>query len=172
MGPKRDGATHRRNPRPEDHSPVISAADIFCMAIAAGLMLLEAHRGVVPALISFAGVLLGLVLTRTFYVSLTDHMQPSSAYMLLLGATILIIAIFSTIVTRRLKMHVTEIEAAIGATLGLGTALFLSYGFIEWLAIRYGIGTPLVKNSLLFWAMNEAAGFHEVAAFFHKLTGR
>ena len=135
-------------------------------------MVLEAHRGVIPALVTFIGILVGLVLTRVFYVPLSEHMRPSGAYMLLLGSTIVLILVLSMVIARRLRVHVTEVEAAIAAALGLGTAMLISYGFFEWLSIRYGGGSMLVTNSLLYWAMSEAAGVREVANFFHKLTGR
>jgi hypothetical protein len=151
---------------------VISPADIFCLAIIAGLMLLEAHRGIIPALIDFLGVLLGLVLTRWFYVSLSDQMRPSGSYMLLLGAAILITAIISIMVSRRLRINVTEVEAAIAAGLGLCTAILISYAFFEWVTIRYGAGDLMVKNSVLHWAISEASGLREIADFFRSLTGK
>lgn len=163
---------HRRATHSEDRQPVISPADIFCLAIAAGLMLLEANRGIVPAAIDFLGVLIGLILARLFYVALTDQMQPSSAYLLLVAGVILLTALLSIIVSRRLEINVTEVEAAIGAALGLGTALTISFALFEWLSIRYGVGTPLVKNSLLYWAMSEAAGVRVVAEFFGRLLGK
>ncbi len=135
-------------------------------------MYLEAHRGIIPALISFVGILVGLIVTRMAYIPLSEQMRPSDAYMLLMLAVILIIAIFSIVVSRRLRMHVTEVEAAIGALLGLGTGMLLAYALFEWLAIRYGGGTPLVKNSLLYWSMTEFAGIREIVQFFRKLTGR
>lgn len=151
---------------------MISAADIFCLAVTAGLMFLEAHRGIIPALITFIGILVGLVATRIAYVPLSEQMRPSDAYMLLMLVTILLIALVSVIVTRRLKINVTEVEAAIGALLGLGTGLLFSYALFEWLSIRYGAGTPLVKSSLLYWAISESAGLREIGDFFRKLTGR
>ncbi len=151
---------------------MISPVDIFCLAIAAGLMTLEAHRGIIPALISFIGVLIGLILTRIFYIPLSEHMRPSSAYMLLCGAVVILIAIISMIVSKRLKMKVTEVEAAIGASLGLGTALILSYALFEWLSIRYGGGSTFINDSLLYWSITESGGVREIVQFFRTLTGR
>jgi len=151
---------------------VISPADVFCLAIATGLMFLEAHRGVVPALVDFLGILAGLVLTRWLYVRLSDHMLPSAAYMLLFAGCMLLIAIISLVITRRLQIRVTEVEAAIAAGLGLGTALMISYALFEWLSIRYGAGDPLVSNSLLNWAMSENAAIREIGEFFGHFVGK
>ena len=125
------------------------------MAIATGLMFLEAHRGIIPSLIDFLGILFGLMLTRWLYVPLAAHMQASAGYLLLFGAAIVLTALLSVIITRRFRINVTAVEAAIGASLGLGTALLMSYALFEWLSIRYGTGDPLVSNSLLNWAMTE-----------------
>ncbi len=151
---------------------MISPADIFCLSIIAGLILIEAHRGIIPALIGFLGILGGLILTRIAYVPLSEYMLASGAYMLLMGVLTLLTAVVSTVVFKRLRMHVTEVEAAIGAIIGLGTGLLLSYAFFEWLTIRYGGASSLIRNSLLYWAMMEFAGLREVADFFRKLTGR
>lgn len=134
-------------------------------------MFLEAHRGIIPALLGFLGMLFALFLTRLLYIPLSEYMQPSAAYMLLVGAAIVLIGIITTVVNRRLKMKVTAIEAAVGATLGFGTGVLISFAFFEWLAIRYGAGSVLVKNSLLYWAMMEFQGLRTIADFFRSLTG-
>lgn len=151
---------------------MISPADIFCLVIVAGLMVLEANRGIIPALIDFLGILIAVVLTRELYVPLSEYMLPSGAYMLLMGGLTLITVIFSTYVGRRLEISVTEIEAAIAAALGLSAGMLLSYAFFQWLTIRYGGGTLLVSNSLLYWAMTKFAGLRAVVDFFHQLLGR
>jgi hypothetical protein len=142
------------------------------MAIAAGIMFLEGNRGIIPALIDFIGILLGLIVTRIVYVPLSEHMLASTAYILLFLAVIIATAFLSVVITRRLRIHVTPVEAAIGASLGLGTALLISYALFEWLAIRYGIGYPLVSNSLLNWAMNEFAALRELSEFFGHFLGK
>lgn len=151
---------------------MISPADIFCLAIATGLMFLEAHRGVIPSLIDFLGILTGLVLTRWLYPTLTEHMLASTAYMLLILAVIVLTAAFSFYISRRFRINVTEVEAAIGASLGLGTALLLSYALFEWLAVRYGPGTPMVTDSILNWAMTEFTAVREIAEFFGHFVGK
>lgn len=163
---------HGRRICPEDRHPVISPADIFVLAVAAGLMALEANRGVIPALVGFLGILSGLIGTRLLYVPLSEYMRPSGAYLLLIGATIVLTAIATTVITKRLKMSVSDVEAAIGATLGLGTGLLLGYALFDWLTIRYGAGYTLVHNSLIHWAMTEAAGARELADFVDRITGR
>lgn len=150
---------------------MISPADIFCLAIVAGLMVLEAHRGITPALIGFLGILVGVIVTRLAYVPLSEYMQPSGAYLLLMGVMIVLTAVMSTVVFRRLRVHVTEIEAAVGCILGLGTGLLLSYAFFEWLTVRYGGGHLFITNSFLYWSMMEFAGLREVAGFFRRLSG-
>ncbi|MFW6156899.1 MAG: hypothetical protein ACOC7J_06245 [Armatimonadota bacterium] len=154
---------------------MISPADIFCLAIIAGLMVLEGHRGIVPALVDFVCVLVGLILTRLAYVPLSeyaDYMQPSLAYMVLFGLTIVLTATLSIFISSRLHVNVTPTEAAVGAALGLGAAVVVSSAFLDWLIIRYGSGHPLARHSVLLWAMTESAGVREVADFFRRLTGK
>ena len=151
---------------------MISPIDIFCLAVIAGLMVLEGYRGIVPSLVDFVCVLVGVILARIFYVPLSEHMQPSSAYLLIVGVLVILTALLSIFVTRRLKVQVTPVEAAIGGALGLGTALLLSHALFQWIIIRYGGGAGVVKGSLLYWAMSELSGIREVVGFLRKLTGK
>jgi phosphate/sulfate permease len=150
---------------------VISPADIFVLAVAAGLMTLEAHRGILPALVGFSVLLFGIIGTRFLYVPLSEYMRPSGAYLLLIIAVIVLAAIASTIVTKRLKINVSHVEAAIGATIGLGTGLLLGFALFDWLTIRYGPGTILIKDSLIYWALVKSEGIREITDFYRRLTG-
>jgi len=151
---------------------VISPVDVLCLAIWAGLIFLEGQRGIIPALADFLCVLVGLVLVRIGYVPLSENMRPSAAYLLLLCAVVVLTAILSIYLSRRLKVQVTAVEAAIGGALGLSTGVLLSYAIFEWLTIRYGGGSSIVSNSLLHWAISELSGLHALADFYRKLTGK
>jgi len=151
---------------------VISPVDILCLAIWAGVMFLEGQRGIVPAVVDFLCLLVGLVLIRIGYVPLSEHMRPSASYLLLLCVAVLLTAILSIFLSRRLRVNVTPVEAAIGAILGLSSGMLLSYAIFEWIAIRYGSGSSLISNSLLHWAISEASGLHALGDFFRQLTGK
>ncbi|NLO06062.1 MAG: hypothetical protein GX131_09585 [candidate division WS1 bacterium] len=151
---------------------MISPADVLCIALAVGMVALEGSRGVIPALVDFAAILLGVTLIGWGYIPLSDQMQPSTACGLLLLGVVLATAFLSIFISHRLKVHVTAIESAVGAVLGLLTATFLSYAFIKWLTIRYGLGALIVKNSILYWAIVESAGLRELAQFMRTLMGR
>jgi len=151
---------------------VISPVDILCIALWAGLMFLESRRGIIPGLADFLCVLFGVILIGYAYVPLSEHMRPSAAYLLLLAALLLLTAIGAIVVSRRFHAEVTAVEAAVGALLGLGSGIALTYALFEWLKIRYGGATPLISDSLLHWAMSELTGFRVLMEFYEKLTGK
>ncbi|MFW5867846.1 MAG: hypothetical protein ACOCX2_08525 [Armatimonadota bacterium] len=151
---------------------MISPADIFCLALIGGLMVLEGNRGVVPALVDFLCVLVTIILARSFYVPLSENMQPSMAYTLILGISLALTVLLSVYVSKRLNVDVTPVEAAIGAGFGISTAVLLSIALFDWLSIRYGGGVSLLHDSLIYWAVTEFAGLREVIDFFGRLTGR
>jgi len=151
---------------------VISPVDILCLAIWAGLMFLEGQRGVIPAVVDFSCVLVSLILIRIGYVPLSEYMRPSAAYLLLLCVAIVLTAILTIYLSRRLRVNVTPVEAAIGAILGLGSGMLLSYAIFQWIAIRYGGGSALVSTSLLHCAIFEFSGLHALVDFYRQLTGK
>lgn len=151
---------------------MISPADVLCLALCVGLIALEGNRGIILALIDFACVLIGVIAINLAYVPLADHMRPSNAYLTLLISVVAITALLSIVVSRRLKVHVTAFEAAVGAILGLGSAVVLSYAFFEWLGIRYGTGAPIVRNSIVCWLVFDYSGFREFGEFIRALRGK
>ena len=151
---------------------MISPVDVLCVAIMMALVALEGNRGVVPAAVDFICILLGVILIRMAYVPLSDYMRPSSAYLLLLIALVVLAALLSIYVSRRLNISITAFEAAIGALLGLGTAMFLCHAIFQWISIRYGSASPLIQNSVLGWMVLDFAGFQEFVNYLRTLTGR
>lgn len=151
---------------------MISPADVLCIALIIGLVALESNRGIVPAVIDFACVLIGIFIVRMASVPLAEYLRPSTAYLVLLLSVVGLTALLSIFVSRRLKVHVTAFEATIGAILGLAIGMVLSYAILEWLGIRYGTGAPIVRNSILSWLVFDYAGFHEFREFMRTLMGR
>ncbi len=152
--------------------PMVSAADVFCLAIFIGMVALEGNRGIIPALVDFVCVLVGLIGVRTALLPLSQHLQPSNAYLLLVGLLVVITALISIYVSRRLRIHVTAWESAVGVLFGLCTAALLSFTFFEWLAIRYGSSAHIIRDSILSWVLLEWTGFEEFTKFLHTLMGR
>jgi phosphate/sulfate permease len=151
---------------------VISPVDILCLAIWAGLMFLESRRGIIPALADFLCLLVGVILIGYGYLPLSEHMRPSGAYLLLMAVLLLLTAGVAIFISRKYHAEVSAVEAAVGAALGLGSSIVLTYALFEWLEIRYGAGTLLIKNSLLHWAMSEMSGLRVLSEFYGKLTGK
>lgn len=151
---------------------MISPVDVLCLAVIVGLIALECNRGIVPAVVDLACLAGGLVVVRVAYVPLSEHMLPSTAYLVALIAVVVFIAILSILVTRRLNINVTPLEATAGAVLGLLSGLILSWAILEWLVIRYGSGAPIVRESLFSWLFFDLAGFREFAGFVQTLMGR
>jgi len=152
---------------------MITPIDVLCLAMFAGLMALEGNRGIIPALVDLLCVF-GIAFAGGYgYAPLTAYIeQPSHAYLVIVAGLLLLTAILSIYISRRLKVHVTVLEATIGAVLGLFTAAIITYMLFEWLTIRYGAGATIVSNSLMAWQLHDFAGYHAIAKFFRTLAGR
>ncbi len=152
---------------------MVTPIDVLCLAMFAGLMALEGNRGIIPALVDLLCVF-GIVFAAAYgYTPLTAYIeQPSQAYLVIAAGLLLLTAILSICISRRLKVQVTPLEAAIGAVLGMFTATVITYMLFEWLTIRYGAGSTIVRNSLMAWQLHDFAGYHTIAKFFRTLAGR
>ncbi|MEA3403445.1 MAG: hypothetical protein U9R79_19540 [Armatimonadota bacterium] len=152
---------------------MVSPVDVLCLVMFVGLMALEGRRGIIPALVDFLCILLGLIGIRLAYMPFSEQVGPPSFAYLLLAIVVLVltagIAVFMSV---RLKVNVTATEAAVGAFLGLCTAAVISYGFFEYLAIRYGAHAPIITDSVLSWQLYEFRGYQAFVDFMRTLMGR
>jgi len=152
---------------------MITPIDVLCLAMFAGLMALEGSRGIIPALVDLVCVF-GIAFAGAYgYAPLTAYIeQPSQAYLAIVGGLLLLTAILSIYISRRLKVQVTALEATIGAVLGMLAAALITYMLFEWLTIRYGAAAAIVSNSLMAWQLHDFAGYHALANFFRTLAGK
>ncbi|MGC9319444.1 MAG: hypothetical protein ACP5KN_15530 [Armatimonadota bacterium] len=152
---------------------MVSPVDVLCLVLFVGLMALEGSRGVIPALIDFLCILLGLIGIQLAYIPFSEQIGPPSFAYLILGiAVLLVTAGVALFMSARFKVDVTAAEAAVGAFLGLCTAAVISYGLFEYLAIRYGAHASIIKDSVLSWQLYEFNGYHAFVNFMRTLMGR
>ncbi len=151
---------------------MISPADVLMVAVCIGLIALEGNRGITPALADFLCVLTGSIIIRYAYVPLSENMRPSDAYLLLFLTVIVLTAVLSIYISTRLKVSTSGLEAGVGAVLGLGSGLILSYTFLQWLVIRYGMAAPIVRDSIVSWLLFDYTGFNELRQFLQTLMCR
>ena len=85
---------------------------------------------------------------------------PSWSFLLLVGVMLGLTALLGSFVSRRLKVQVTPLEATIGALIGLVSAAVLSFILFDWLAVRYGPGAAILKDSVMAWQLHDFAGYH------------
>ncbi len=152
---------------------MITPIDVLCLAIFAGLMALEGNRGVIVGLADLLCVF-GIAFAGAYgYRPLTAYIgQPSQAYLVIVGGLLLLTAIISIFVSRRLRVQVTAAEATFGALLGMVAAAIITYMLFEWLSIRYGANSAIVSDSVVAWQLHDFAGYHSLANFFRTLAGR
>ncbi len=151
----------------------ITPVDVLCLAIFVGMVALEGYRGIIPALVDFLCLLGVAFAVRSLYVPLSPQVgQPSTAFLLLACVLLGLTAILSIFVSRRLEVHVTALEATVGAVLGLCSAAVLSFILFEWLGIRYGTSARILKDSVLAWQLHEFAGLRAFVDFLRILQGK
>ncbi|MGD9495030.1 MAG: hypothetical protein AB7Y46_01845, partial [Armatimonadota bacterium] len=98
--------------------------------------------------------------------------RSSTSFLIIVAVMLALTAILSIFVSRRLKVHVTALEATIGAVLGLLSAGVFCYILFEWLSIYYGSNAAILKDSVLAWQLHEFAGIHALMDFVRTLQGR
>jgi len=152
---------------------ILTPIDVLCLAIFVGMVALEGYRGIIPALVDFLCLLGVAFAVRSLYVPLSPHVgQPSTAFLLLACVFLGLTAVLSIFVSRRLEVHITALEATVGAVLGLFSAAVLSFTMFEWLGIRYGANASILKDSVLAWQLHEFAGLHAFMDFLRTLQGK
>ncbi len=152
---------------------MITPIDIFCLAIAVALIVIEAQRGVWLALLDFGGALGAILLAGYTYRSLGPWIPTaSSAYFVVLVVALVAVIGLSAFVSSRSNEQVRTWECFGGAFLGLGAAVTLSYGVFRFITMKYGAGAPFVSDSLLAYMLAKDGVVHEWTTFMRLLTGR
>ena len=148
-------------------------ADVVCIFVFLAMVLVEGQRGVLLALVDFAGVLAGVVLVRALYVPLSAHLgSPSIAYLVLLFVALLLVIIGGVWLAKATKMQISGAEAAAGALLGICTAVILCFAFFDLLTIRYGSGAAILSKSLLRSQIYDLTGFRAFIEFARTFAGK
>ena len=152
---------------------MVSTADVVCVLILLGMILLEGQRGVVLGLVDFVAVL-GVVLgVRQAYAPLSGYFgSPSMAYLVLLVVGLLLAAVLSAYVTKVTHFDVSGVDAAGGALLGVCSAVVLCLALFELMNIRYGAGAAIITRSLVHSEIYERTGFKAFGEFLRTLMGR
>lgn len=152
---------------------MISAIDILCIAIAVGLIVVEGQRGLVLSLVDLAGILVAVVIGGFTYRWLHPYVGTySTAYLICVGLPLAGVVTLGVVLTMRTKEYVRGWEAAVGALVGLCSGIVVAYTIYTYLAMRYGVGSSLLKDSLLTYQFDERGIVHELTAFVRTLAGR
>jgi len=152
---------------------MVSTADVVCVVIFVGLILLEGHRGLVLGIVDFVGVLVVVLGVRQAYIPLSGYFgSGSSAYMILLGVGLLLLVVLSAYLARTTKLLVGGGEAAGGALLGMCSAAVLCFAFFEIMSVRYGPSAPIITRSLFHSQVYELRGAKAFGEFMRTLMGR
>lgn len=151
---------------------MITPIDVLCLAMFVGVIALEGHRGIILSFIDLLLLLGTAFVARHAYGPLSPHIgSPSWTYVLLIVVLLGITVLVSVFVSRRLKVIVTPLEATIAAVIGLVSAAVLVFILFEWISIRYGPESSILKNSLMAWQLHDFAGFHAMVDLFKKFQG-
>lgn len=152
---------------------MVCTADVVCILVFLAMVVVEGQRGVLLALVDFAGVVVAVVVVRNVYTPLSAHLgSPSTAYIVLLSVALLLVIIGAVWLTRATKMQVTGGEAAAGALLGICSATVLCFAMFEVLTIHYGSGSAILGDSLFRAQIYDLAGFRAFVEFVRTLRGK
>lgn len=152
---------------------MISAVDVLCVTITIALIAVEGQRGLALSLVDLVGALLALAVAGLTYDWAAAYIGSySTAYLVCWGVPTAAVVAFAVYVSVRTKEYVRGWESAAGAFVGLCTGVVVAYGIYNFLLMRYGIASPLLKNSLLAYQFDEHGVVYEMTRFVRTLMGR
>ncbi len=152
---------------------MISAVDLLCIVITVVLIAIEGQRGLLLSLVDLATVMAALVgagLCYERFVRLTG--SYSSAYLTCLIVLLLVAVGLGIFLSRRTRENVRPWEATAGAFVGLLAGGLISYGIYQFLVMRYGSSSLLLRNSLLGYQFDERGLVYDLSEFVRTFMGR
>jgi hypothetical protein len=151
---------------------MITPIDVLCLAISAGGIALEGQRGIIASGVDLLLVIGIAVVARYGYGPLSPYIgAPSWTYALLVAVLLGSAALISIVISRRVKVLMTPLEATVAAFMGLLSGAVLTFILFEWLAIRYGPQAPILQDSIIAWLLYDFAGFHALVDLYGKFQG-
>ncbi|HUS81566.1 MAG TPA: CvpA family protein [Armatimonadota bacterium] len=157
----------------KDRGSMISAVDILCIVIAVVLIAIQAQRGLVLSLTDLLGSIISVFIAGHAYLPVMQYIPaPSWSYLVCLLVPLACVIGLAVFLTLRTKEDLKGWEAAVGSFVGLCTAGVLCYALYQFLVMRYGSSSTLLRNSLLSYQFAEHGVVYEMSKFVRTLMGR
>jgi hypothetical protein len=110
--------------------------------------LIESRRGSLTAWTDAIGLLIGLRVADLAYPLIaSEAMAPSTAYLLVVCSSIVLIGLLSWQVQTSAAKFTGPVDKIAGAFAGLAVGLGLSYGMFHYIMLSSGRGVPVFNDS-------------------------
>jgi hypothetical protein len=144
---------------------------VILLIVAGGV--LEAHRGLVCAVIDCAGMglLVWLLAAGHRALSAGVGISPSLGYLLLFIFGTVALIVTSTVADLLLKWDAGGMETAAGGILGVAAGYFLAHGVVSAFVVGYGHHWPPYSSSLLASECYNYRTYHTIITALQGLGG-
>lgn len=142
--------------------------DFVTIGLCILLAFVESKRGFVASLLDMIGAVLVLEVAASAYWHM-HSLSYVSAYLLLIGLGILIVAVATTLFKRYTEMDIGALDSSLAGLLGIFTGLLLAHAMYGAVILAYGRNAQVYRGSLLAGQVYDLNAVHSFLRFMGRI---